>query len=117
MGDLMAQGYSIGQALHCLSRGAVLPGPASLNILEPKCIRDQHANVFSVWVIESAQLRSTEALSAGHTPRGGAGGRSTFKDSRTSSSMYASQAEVHVITIARFKAAIRRVRPEIPTGS
>src|SRR5438105_1075297 len=55
VGNLMAQGHGISQALHCLGRGAILPGPGGLNVLQAKSIRDQHANVFSVRSIEPAQ--------------------------------------------------------------
>src|SRR6266511_3807436 len=56
VGKLMAQGHNPSQPLSCLSRCAILPGPGCLNILQAERIRDQHANVFSVWIVEPAQL-------------------------------------------------------------
>src|SRR5438552_11251501 len=67
--------------------------------------------MFSVFgVLNRPNCPRTEALSAGHRPRGGAAGRRTFSDSRTSSSMYASQADAHVTTTARFNANFHRAR-------
>jgi hypothetical protein len=65
MSNLMAQGHSIGQALDGLSRRAILPGPGRLNILQPNCIRDQHANVLGVRGIEPTQLPAHGSIECG----------------------------------------------------